>query len=225
MKKFLFIVGILGVLIARADEDTDKDYAANLIGIAEWNWHRDGFDTVMIASFKITNASPWAIKNISVRCTHSGASGTEMDENTRTIYEVFPPHSARTISDFNMGFISPQAENSSAAILDFKFVEPHLSLAELQAEAKNVSDIQSAQAAAAKAKAAAAKRAADAKALKYDEDLAAKGDAFGLLRMGERYRDGDGVTNNLALARDYLQRAAKAGDPTAADELKNLPVK
>jgi hypothetical protein len=81
------------------------------------------------------------------------------------------------------------------------------------------------QIAAAKAKAASAKKAADEKALKYDEDLAAKGDAFGLLRMGERYRDGDGVTNNLALARDYLQRAAKAGDSTAADELKKLPAK
>jgi hypothetical protein len=82
-----------------------------------------------------------------------------------------------------------------------------------------------AEIAAVKAKAEAVKKAAEAKALKYDEDLAARGDAFGLLRMGERFRDGDGVTNNLALARDYLLRAAKAGDPTAEEELKALPAK
>lgn len=79
-----------------------------------------------------------------------------------------------------------------------------------------------AQLAAAKAKAATERKAAEARALQYDEQLADKGDAFGLLRMGERYRDGEGVTNNLVLAREYLGRAAKAGDPTAAEELKSL---
>jgi TPR repeat protein len=41
--------------------------------------------------------------------------------------------------------------------------------------------------------------------------------------MGERYRDGDGVPKDLAKAKDYLTRAAAAGSPTAADELKALP--
>jgi hypothetical protein len=59
--------------------------------------------------------------------------------------------------------------------------------------------------------------------LKYNQDLADKGDEYGLLRMGERYRDGDGVPKDLAKAKDYLTRAAAAGSPTAADELKALP--
>jgi len=60
-------------------------------------------------------------------------------------------------------------------------------------------------------------------ALKLYQDLADKGDPIGLLRMGEAYRDGKGVPKDLAKARDYLTKAAAAGSPTAADELKRLP--
>jgi TPR repeat protein len=41
--------------------------------------------------------------------------------------------------------------------------------------------------------------------------------------MGERYRDGDGVERDLAKARIYLRKAADAGSPAAAEELKKLP--
>jgi TPR repeat protein len=76
-------------------------------------------------------------------------------------------------------------------------------------------------------KAEAENRAKQAKtlALKSNQDAAAKGDMFGLLRMGERYRDGDGVEKDLAKARDYLQKAADAGSPTAKDELSKLEAK
>ncbi len=74
----------------------------------------------------------------------------------------------------------------------------------------------------AKAKVAAQKQAAAARALKVNQDAAAKGDMFGLLRMGERYRDGDGVEKDLSKAREYLQKAADAGSPTAKEELANL---
>lgn len=67
------------------------------------------------------------------------------------------------------------------------------------------------------------KQAVADKVLKSNQDLADKGDAYGLLRMGERYRDGDGVPKDLTKARDYLTKAAASGSVTAADELKKLP--
>jgi len=60
------------------------------------------------------------------------------------------------------------------------------------------------------------------KVLHLNEDQAAKGEPYGLLRMGERYRDGEGVPKDLAKARDYLSKAAAAGEPSAADELSRL---
>jgi TPR repeat protein len=67
------------------------------------------------------------------------------------------------------------------------------------------------------------REAAAVKALKANQDAADKGDAYGLMRMGERYRDGDGVDKDTDKARDYLKRAADAGSPTAQTELASLP--
>lgn len=72
-------------------------------------------------------------------------------------------------------------------------------------------------------KAASAKKATQAKLLKSFQDMADKGDAYGLLRMGECYRDGDGVEKDLAKAKEYFTKAADAGSPTAAEALKKLP--
>jgi len=65
-------------------------------------------------------------------------------------------------------------------------------------------------------------RALQDKALKYNQEQADKGNPVGLLRMGERYRDGEGVPKDLDKAKTYLQKAAEAGSPTASDELKKL---
>ena len=77
--------------------------------------------------------------------------------------------------------------------------------------------------AAAKQKVESKKQAATDKVVKYYQDLADKNDPVGLLRMGQRYRDGDGVPKDLTKARSCLSKAADAGSPTAADELKHFP--
>jgi hypothetical protein len=75
-----------------------------------------------------------------------------------------------------------------------------------------------------KAKAAEKKKVAEARALQSNQDAAAHGDSFGLMRMGERYRDGDGVEKNLSKAREYLQKSvdADAGNFIAKEELSKL---
>lgn len=71
-------------------------------------------------------------------------------------------------------------------------------------------------------KADAAKKSMQDNVLKWNQQQADKGDAYGLLRMGERYRDGDGVPKDLTKAREYLSKAIAAGSPDAADELSKL---
>lgn len=85
------------------------------------------------------------------------------------------------------------------------------------------------QIAAAKEKAIAAKQLAQKKsaeaaerALKLNQEAADKNDPLGLWRMGERYRDGDGVARDLPKAREYLTKAVAAGAPAQA-ELAALP--
>jgi hypothetical protein len=79
----------------------------------------------------------------------------------------------------------------------------------------------------AKAKADAQKKIAGERALKSNQGAAAKGDSYGLMRMGERYRDGDGVEKDLVKARDYFEKsfAADTNNFTAKEELSKLPSK
>jgi hypothetical protein len=93
-------------------------------------------------------------------------------------------------------------------------------IAEYEAKIKDVPNVVAREV---KAKEDAKKQAITDKVLKNNQDLADKGDAYGLLRMGQRYRDGEGVEKDLTKARDYLTKAAAAGSQTADDELKKLP--
>ncbi len=66
------------------------------------------------------------------------------------------------------------------------------------------------------------KKTKDDKILKWNIDEADKGNAYGLLRMGERYRDGEGVPKDLSKAREYFNKSSAAGSPTATDALLRL---
>jgi hypothetical protein len=66
------------------------------------------------------------------------------------------------------------------------------------------------------------KAAADAATLKFYQERAEKGDAYGQYRMGLRYLKGEGVPKDLDKARDYLSKAAAQGNQDAATELAKL---
>ena len=84
----------------------------------EFEWGKGGFDSVMIANFTIKNKSNYDVKDLEVKCTHSANSGTVIDSNDRTIYEIVKAHSTKKVNDFNMGFIHTQAARSRCEIVD-----------------------------------------------------------------------------------------------------------
>ena len=56
----------------------------------------------------------------------------------------------------------------------------------------------------------------DAAGLTEDHNLAGEGESYGELRMGQRYRDGDGVVPSEAKAEGFLVRSTLHGDTAAA---------
>jgi hypothetical protein len=68
-----------------------------------------------------------------------------------------------------------------------------------------------------------AKKEADARVLKFNQELADKGDPYGQLRMGERYLAGEGVEKDLTKAREMFQKSAAQGNADAAAALAKLP--
>jgi hypothetical protein len=85
-------------------------------------WGKEGFGNVMIANFTIKNNSNYDVKDIEVKCTHSANSGTVIDSNDRTIYEIVKAHTTKRVNDFNMGFIHTQAARSNCEIVDLTLI-------------------------------------------------------------------------------------------------------
>lgn len=88
----------------------------------DFKWAKGGFGSVMLADFTIDNPTPYTIKDIEVKCVHSAPSGTEIDSNTRTIYEMVKPKSKKVVRAFNMGLINSQASSSACRIEDLEVI-------------------------------------------------------------------------------------------------------
>jgi hypothetical protein len=101
----------------RAKYETAKTSATLTLN----SWHKDGFDNVMMVDVTIANGVETPLKDIELTCISSAPSGTKIDRNVRTIYEIVK--TKRRFRDFNMGFIAPQATTTSCEITDFAFVE------------------------------------------------------------------------------------------------------
>lgn len=86
-----------------------------------YKWEKVGFDNIMEADFTVTNRGTRDVKDLEITCTHFAKSGTAIDRNTRTIFEVFQAGKTRRIPGFSMGFIHNQTNATSCEIKDFEY--------------------------------------------------------------------------------------------------------
>jgi hypothetical protein len=87
--------------------------------IGAFAWKKSGFGAVMMARFTIHNDNPMPLKDIEVTCSSSGPSGSIIDTNTRTVYDVVNQRSFLQIDDMNMGFIRSEAVDSKCRVTGF----------------------------------------------------------------------------------------------------------
>ena len=59
------------------------------VKITDFSWRKEGFNNIMILDLTVRNELPFSVKDVEITCEHSAPSGTKIDSNTRTIYEVF----------------------------------------------------------------------------------------------------------------------------------------
>jgi hypothetical protein len=89
----------------------------------DFNWSKSGFGSVMVADFVIRNPTQYRFKDFEIKCTHLAPSGTVIDSNTRTIYEIVQPKSTKVIKGMNMGLIHSQVASSGCGITDLVVVQ------------------------------------------------------------------------------------------------------
>jgi hypothetical protein len=96
-----------------AFEDAIKSISLGL------DWRKGGFGSVAVANFTVTNYNPFAIKDVRVRCTFYSKSGTELNRDNVTLYEVFGASKTKKIRDLSVSFINQQAATGSCKPTDF----------------------------------------------------------------------------------------------------------
>jgi len=94
-----------------------KEQAVASMGL-DFKWSATAGGNIMEANFTIHNKGKRNVKDIEITCTHFAKSGTRIDSNTRTIYEIIKANSKKRFNNFNMGFIHSQAYRSSCVITD-----------------------------------------------------------------------------------------------------------
>ena len=85
----------LDAISAKTRAFIDKYDRLQSVKISKVNWKKGGFDNVMIATFTFQNTNAFDVKDVEVTCEHFANSGTFIDRNVRTIYEVIKAKSSK----------------------------------------------------------------------------------------------------------------------------------
>ena len=126
---WLFALGVLGQVINGGGSSTSsssparpsEDDLAAKVSIKDFTWKTSGFGSVMVlAKISIENKNTENVKDFEIECVHSGPSGTVIDRNKKTIFQVIPAGKTTTLKEVNMGFIHSQAAQSSCSIVSVK---------------------------------------------------------------------------------------------------------
>lgn len=108
--------------VETSNSESIKDKIKSNIKL-DFTWKKEGFGAIMEADFIIQNNSTYDIKDIEILCMHYAKSGTKIDSNSRTIYEIIRAKSSKSYTNFNMGFIHDQANASSCIVNDFSLAK------------------------------------------------------------------------------------------------------
>ncbi len=167
-----------------------------------------------VVSFEVKNSTRWTIKDFTVLSIYLANSGTVVDTNLHKLYDFVPPGKSKFFS-FVVHDIHGQATDTEGMVVDLD-LEGYIPVAALTPP--SAAELRAAQEATARKK-----QELTAKAVKANEEGAARGDAYDQYRLGQRYRDGDGVPKDLSKARALFEKAAAQGDSNAKRELAGLP--
>jgi hypothetical protein len=97
-------------------DPSPKDSLIRLVQLS--GRYRIEADVVLLADFTIKNTTEHSFKDFEITCKEFGPSGTLIDSNIRTVYEVVEAHATHKVNHFNMGFVHSQTARLQCEITD-----------------------------------------------------------------------------------------------------------
>jgi hypothetical protein len=77
----------------------------------------NGYGVANVADITVHNDNPFAVKDITVLCTMFGRSGTAIQRQTKTIYDVVPAKGTRTFKRITLGIYSEQSDRGGCKVI------------------------------------------------------------------------------------------------------------
>ena len=100
-------------------ENLSKSQMLANFRISAFSWQKDGFGTIMMARFVVHNDNPMRLKDIELTCSSSGPSGSIIDTNTRTVFDIVGQKSFLQVNKLNMGFVRSEAVETKCRVTGF----------------------------------------------------------------------------------------------------------
>lgn len=110
------LASIFSLFLIGCENYTDKKFIIKNTTITLEQWEKVGFDNVAQISAFIVNASDHDVKDVQITCDYYSNSGTKIDKNEKTIFEVVPARQFLVIDKFNIGLINSQATKSKCFV-------------------------------------------------------------------------------------------------------------
>jgi hypothetical protein len=102
---------------ASASNAPTQAQVVSALQITEINWHKGGFNNIMMLNAAVQNSGESDVKDIQVVCDHPSDGATKIDSNSATIYGPFPAGKSKLIHEFDMGVFHDQAKGTSCSIV------------------------------------------------------------------------------------------------------------
>lgn len=98
-----------------------KEKAWKSIKLVDFEPSREAFRTVLVINVWLKNEGDTAVKDIEIQCRGKAASGTVIDNNRRTLYQVLEPNHSKW-HEISMGFLHSQVSQLTCSITDFELM-------------------------------------------------------------------------------------------------------
>lgn len=89
----------------------------DMVVVKKMSWRLGGFDSVLVVDMTIENKSSLNLKDFVLSCSTKGASGTELSDTKKTLYESIPAGKTKSFRDISMGFVSSQSKKAGCEII------------------------------------------------------------------------------------------------------------
>jgi hypothetical protein len=113
------VANITQTYVEPKPENLSKSQILANFRIRAFSWEKDGFGSIMMARFILHNDNPMPLKDIEVTCSSSGPSGSIIDTNSRTVFDVVRQKSFLEVDKINMGFIRSEAVETKCRVTNF----------------------------------------------------------------------------------------------------------